>query len=184
MIRDGSDVGSHALTVSGVGTRVRMKIDIAIRIKFLGITAYRYDHTNTEVWENGVLVQLDAKTNDDGDEEFVRVRRVGDALRVEGTAFTGAAPADAVPTSYWYYDAAVGTRNWISTQSGKLLSMSFAKTPWSNGGQQVSTDGGFKTTLFYDAEREWVGCRFDAGGEDIDYKLEQAGPSFRPLIKA
>ncbi|MEL6368242.1 MAG: DUF6134 family protein, partial [Pseudomonadota bacterium] len=35
--------------------------------RLLGITAYRYVHENTEVWQGGVLTEQTTRTDDDGE---------------------------------------------------------------------------------------------------------------------
>lgn len=171
------------MTAAREGDRFTMAVDVELRIKFLGVTAYLYQLDYREVWEGGRLISLEGKTLDDGDEDFVRLTRVGDGFRIDGTGYTGPANGDATPTSYWNYDAAFDGGRWISTQSGKLFDMNFRTSSWNQGGEQVDASGDFETRLFYDADREWRGCVFDAGGVDCEYVQTDPGPAFRTLLQ-
>ncbi len=184
LVRGGSTVGTHTLDVATNGDLTEMRIAIDIAIKFMGLTAYRYTHRNAETWRAGRLIALDATTNDDGTEDFVKATLEGERLRVTGSGFDGLAPPDVAPTSYWAYDAMIANATWISTQSGKPLSVSLDRRP-ENGGERVLVEGlGRPTTLIYDAAREWRSCVFDAGGQDIVYEETSAGPNFRDLVSA
>jgi len=97
LTRDGSDIGTHQLTVSRIGDTVTAKTDISIAVKFLGITAYRYELTYSEVYRGGLLQQLNGTANDDGDAGYVNVIRQGDALEVDGSDFSGAITGAAMP---------------------------------------------------------------------------------------
>lgn len=183
LLRGGSEIGTHKLTVSEAGSQLRMRIDINIRVRVLGVTAYRYAHVNQEVWQDGALVSLESKTTESGEEDRVSVRRTADGLRIEGTGFTGLAPKDAAPTSYWNL-ANFDTATWISTQTGKLFDMRYNRSAWTAGGQRIdATDGAkFKVAAFYDAAGEWRGMAFDGRGSEISYRQTGPGPAFRPMI--
>lgn len=175
LLRDGDDIGSHTLTATRTGDTVVMEIDIAIAVKFLGFTAYRYDHTNREVWEGGRLMSLKSRTNEDGDDMSLTVERRGDQL-----VYNGAPGPDAAPTSYWNINK-LDVRPWFSSQTGKILNLNFA-TEQSNTATRVDISGNFATTLFYDAAGEWRGCEFDGQGKVISYQETAAGPRFREFL--
>ncbi|MEM6945199.1 MAG: DUF6134 family protein [Pseudomonadota bacterium] len=178
VLRDGSDIGTHVLSASRTDKHFEMAIDIDIRVKLLGITAYRYTLKNREVWDDGILTSIDSEVDDDGDTEFAKVRRAGDMLEVDGSGYSGTAPLDAVPTSY-YARPFIERRPWLSTQSGKLLTIDVAAAP--DEARTFNVKGELETTLIYDAAGEWVGCRFDAGGEPGAYEIIESNGAITPL---
>ncbi|MEL6318740.1 MAG: DUF6134 family protein, partial [Pseudomonadota bacterium] len=96
--RDGKSIGFHTISATATDAGLQIDIDIALRIRFLGITAYRYEHQNREIWKDGRLTSLVSKTNDDGTDDFCRLMRDGEVYRVEGSGFTGAHDGAAAPT--------------------------------------------------------------------------------------
>ena len=51
--RDGSTIGTHAVTIdqSGAQTKVGVETDIAVKVLF--VTAYKFKHASQELWSNG-----------------------------------------------------------------------------------------------------------------------------------
>ncbi|MGF1501973.1 MAG: DUF6134 family protein [Paracoccaceae bacterium] len=171
ILRDGSDIGRHTLSARRTADAFEIRIEIDIAVKFLGITAYRYELENTERWQGGQILSIDSRANDDGDREYVKISRGGDALEIDGSGYSGSGPLGAATTSY-YAKPFLERRPWISTQSGKLLEISTARE--ATGRYQVT--GELTTELFYDDRGEWMGSEFDAGGERARYEvLEDVG---------
>lgn len=166
IIRDGSDIGTHTLDARLDGDVFDISITIRIAVKVLGITAYRYEMDNRERWRGGELISLDSRVNDDGEKAFARASREGGTLNVEGSGHNGTAPAGIATTSYFSTEF-MGRRPWLSTQTGKPLTVNTAQQ--AGGWWQVS--GGLETRLRYDGRGEWVGCEFDAGGEAASYEI-------------
>ncbi len=191
ILRDGDDIGRHTMIARRDGSRLTVEIDIAIAVKILGITAYRYELKNREVWEDGRIHSIDSRVNDDGDNGFCRVRREADILMVEGSGYSGPAPVDAATTSYWTADFL--TRGvWISTQSGQPLTVSAtdqgAETIATGAGdvqaQRWRISGDLELELWYDAAGDWTANAFDAGGETGRYRLEAGSQGFNALWAA
>ena len=84
------DDGTYTAT-----TRVSLKAGLG------PITVFRYKLQSKERWSNDMLVSLEANTVDDGDKESVVVRAGDNGLTVDGSGFTGTAPASIIPSSHW-----------------------------------------------------------------------------------
>lgn len=167
VLRGGKAFGSHVLEAVQVEDRFEIAITIKLAVKVLGVTAYRYELDNREIWQGGRLISVDSRVNNDGDDEFVRAKRAGDVLKIEGSGFDGTAPGLAATTSY-YTPTMLERRPWISTQSGKPLEIAIG--PEGRSGWW-SVTGGLDTKLGYDSRGEWIGCEFDAGGEPGRYEV-------------
>lgn len=192
VIRDGEDIGWQTIDVStGADGALHVAIDIELRVKLLGVTAYRYEMRNRETWRDGRLVSMDSRTDDDGDKDFVRVKPAGDALAVEGSAFQGQAPAEAASTTYWSMDF-LNRGTWINSQTGVPI----AVTAEALGPGGVDTPAGriaterwrvtgdnLDVTLHY-ADGEWVSVAFDAGGAPAIYIPTDRGADFAALWNA
>lgn len=169
ILRDGSDIGRHVVAAEMTAAGFEVAINIDLRIKVLGITAYRYSLANREVWAKGRIVSVEGETDDDGDRNHARIRAAGDVLEIDGSAYSGTAPADAVTTSY-FARPFIQRRPWISTQSGMPLDIDVAALPHDRL-EGWAVRGDMETELFYDARGEWIGCAFDAGGSVASYEV-------------
>ena len=184
VLRGGDPIGTHVVRASRSGDTVEAATEIDIAVTFLGITAYRYTLDYRETYRGGQLAAFSGRCNDDGTEESVEVSREGNMLRIDGTGYSGEAPAQAVPTSYWRR-AALQASPWISAQSGELLGIGVreggANVPAGSTGYTVSDGAGYDVELWYDAAGDWTGCAFDAEGEPGLYRLEPGSASLVEL---
>lgn len=179
--RGSSDIGRHSVSAEPDGDLLRVTIEIDLAVRVLGITAYRYEHVNREVWQGGQLVSLTSETNDDGEEAFCRIQRGATAFRVEGSSYAGDVDFGAAPTSYWNY-ANLDATTWISSQSGKPLAVTVAPGEAVDGLERRMVTGDLDVTLFYDAEGEWRTAAFDGNGAEITYREVAPGPQFSALL--
>lgn len=94
VIRKGKDIGDHQFTFSGKPSdlKVQIKTDINVRVPVIGVSAYRFTQTSTEVWQNGKAVRLSSKTDDDGkphDITLTEIKALPASLWNDDTARTG-----------------------------------------------------------------------------------------------
>lgn len=174
VVRDGDDIGTQTTAVSRVGDEIQVAVDVELKVKILGITAYRYEMANREIWRGGRLVSMDSTSNDDGDAAFARVRQAGGELEVEGSYWSGTVPADSATTTYWTKEF-LNRPLWISTADGDPLKVNCSPA----GAGEIAgiptetwaVRGDLELELHYRGD-EWVSVRFDAGGEDAIYYPE------------
>jgi hypothetical protein len=188
ILRGGDVIGTQSVTVTPQGDQVRVAIQVDIRVRLLGITAYRYAMTNRELWRGGRLMSLNAETDDDGTRDFVKAIASGDRIVVHGSRYRGDAPADAGTTTYWT-PAFLSRPVWISTQGGAPLSVRAApagprRIELASGiveaeGWRISGD--LDLALYYSGG-EWVANRFEARGEQAEIVAEALGPALSPLF--
>jgi len=180
-----SPLGHHRLRFTREGGQVVMEKEIRFQVKLAFITAFRYEHENREVWEEGRLVSLDTRTHDDGKEHWVRGRATPDGFAVDSSRGSLLAPADVVTTSYWNIGLIRATRL-LDTQRGVLMDVRvepLGVEPIQAGGQVVearhfrihiltNTPGATDTIdIWYDDNDQWVKLAFDAKDQAITYRL-------------
>jgi acyl-CoA synthetase (AMP-forming)/AMP-acid ligase II len=175
-LRNGNPIGTHTLSFTEDGGRLIVDIEIKFAVKFAFITLYSYHHTNRETWQDGRLVAIETRTDDDGDEFRVSGRAVGNTLEIDGSSGKLTLPGDTVPSSYW--NEAMATRGeWLDTQAGKLARSTVKQQPDETvevAGQGVQAKryalvGDITCDLWFH-DGEWVKLLFT--GEDgsvIDY---------------
>lgn len=171
VLRDGDDIGVHTISVNRSGADVQVAIDIELKVKILGITAYRYEMANREVWRDGMLISMNSKSNDDGAPAYSRCKAAGGKIEVDGSVWSGVVAGNSASTTYWT-KAFMDRPLWISTADGDPLKVSAAPAGAGEIGG-IATDkfkisGDMDIDLHYKGD-EWVSVRFDAGGEDAFY---------------
>lgn len=179
IIRKGKRIGFHAVNVEDTadgGTRVETRIEM--QVKFGPVPVFRYQHVSTETWRDGRLQTVESRTDNNGKEEALNVRREGDSLIIDGTRYRGPGPGDAVPSSYWN-KAIVSTRTLLDTQNGRLIDVTvedLGQTPSPTGApaEQHRLTGTVDLNLWYQGEH-WVGADFVVRGQALTYRLIDIG---------
>ena len=172
--RKGKVIGYHAVDVTLTDAGARVDTRIEMKIGLGPITLFRYEHDATEIWRGEELVSLVSRTNNNGDEDFVDAKRYGSALMIDGSGYQGAAPAGAMPSSYWDKDLVAAT-SMINTQTGEILDITTTRIGETRGPQervaeQFQLVGTLALNLWYDGDR-WVGSNFTVDGEELTYVL-------------
>ncbi|MFO1079760.1 MAG: DUF6134 family protein [Reyranellaceae bacterium] len=180
--RNGERIGSHTLRFERDGGRLTVSTTIDLAVKFMGFTAYRYQHRAREVWNGDVLVMLASDTNDNGRNHAVKAGREGSALVVTGDA--GAArplPSQILPSSHWNIRQ-VGQSLLLNTQTGREARVSVTRL----GREPVKTaSGSIDATRYrytgdvamdqwFDDRGRWVKAAFTASdGSTVEYVLQE-----------
>jgi Domain of unknown function (DUF6134) len=77
VLLDDSEIGRHRFTLRENGADRELRSQARFEVKFLAITVYHYEHDATELWRDGCLRALDARTDDDGERNAVQWREPG-----------------------------------------------------------------------------------------------------------
>ncbi|HEY7689976.1 MAG TPA: DUF6134 family protein [Dongiaceae bacterium] len=177
----GEDIGYHNVAITPTadgGMTVKTKIDMKVKIGF--ITAFRYEHDSTEVWQDGLLKSLVSKTNDDGDDLAMKGELVGGVFKAVGPKGPFVAPADSLTTNCMWLPELVDEKKLIDAQNGVVVSL--VSKPL--GTDHVVVRGKDRETerhsirtpfvagnLWYDEAGNWVRSRLEIKGETLEYKL-------------
>lgn len=165
--RNDSPIGTHAIDFARDGGDVRVSVAIDFAVRFLGITAFRYTHRNSEIWRGDRLLSIASTTDNNGKPFSVKAREDGRGIAVEGTeSGSYVAPIETISTSYWHGAFLRGQK--IDTQGGRLLSTTLARVGEETiavaGRPVVATrwriDGDLKLDIWYDAAGTWSSLRF------------------------
>lgn len=177
--RGGDPLGRHSVEIRTDGdvTRVETEIDFHVSLAFL--TVYRLRHSSREVWRDGLLVSLDAQTNDNGRDREVRARATRRGLVVEGPAGRTVVPADTMTTGSYWRPGVIAAERLIDTRTGRILEVTARRIATERiraEGRTVEADryrieGDIKLNLWY-AGPDWVKLSFRVRGADVDYVRE------------
>ena len=118
---DDRAIGYQRFELAREGDGVRIETRAEFEVKLLLITAFEYDHRNTEVWRDGCLQAIDARTDSNGKQYAVSGKARGDAFVVatgEGERRLG----DCVATfAYWDRELLLQQRQLLNSQTGEYV---------------------------------------------------------------
>ena len=171
------------LASTGEGTRIETRAEF--EVKLLLVTAFEYDHTNTELWRDGCLQAIDARTDSNGKLYAVSGRARGDTF-VVGTN-GGERRLGGCVASFAYWDSKLLTqrRELLNSQTGEYVPVqidALGRDRIRIGGREVPVERyslkgkGLDITLAYDAgSGEWVALdsRLE-GGRTLRYRRDPA----------
>ncbi len=127
---DAKRIGSHLFEVTTLGTEQwHVKSEARFDVRFLGVTAFRYQHQANEQWQNGCLDSIQTQTNENGKLSAVSGKSLRGAR--ESASFKLEVPPilleqDCVVTyAYWDPDRLLKQQALLNPQSGKLDAVRF-----------------------------------------------------------
>jgi len=80
---DDREIGYHRVRMTPQEDGTRVSTEASFDVKFLFISAFRYEHRSDEMWRDACLSGIDARTDKNGDELFVRGEGSGDGISVQ-----------------------------------------------------------------------------------------------------
>jgi len=100
ILKEGEPIGKEVVVINDTPNGQNVDVFTQTNVKLLFLE-FNYEHQRREVWENGKLVEMEAKTNDDGSHHEYRLIREGDALVVHGKEKQTRFDGNALPLSLW-----------------------------------------------------------------------------------
>lgn len=181
-------IGEHRFSVTGTGDERRLVGEANFDVKFIGISAYRYQHKVVEKWRGNCLVDLVSKTDDDGKVMRVRTQTEADGTAGNDALMVFADSAAGVPLpgcvmSFAYWNPAVQTQTrLLNAQSGKLEKIQVVRVGSGEidvRGQATSatrwriTGATNPIDVWYSATGDWIGLDSTVdGGRKLSYRLK------------
>ena len=180
--RSGSEIGRQALIVGKDGDKVTVSDEIAVKVKVAFVTAYTFDHSRRETWQDGKLIALETRIDDNGTKSTLTAKADGDKLAIKGSAGDSTQPLGIMPTGYWNV-ATVKQTKLFHDETGKILTIAVT----GGEGQKIDLGGGRtidakkwqmtgddKVELWYDSRDVLVKQRFEArDGSMIVYTIQE-----------
>jgi hypothetical protein len=149
-----------ALTPAPDGTRIETQAEF--KVKLLLVTAFAYDHRNTELWRDGCLQAIDARTDSNGERSAVS-GRARDGAFVVATGAGERRLDDCVASfAYWDRDVLLERQRLLNSQTGEYTRVRIQPL----GLRRVRTGG-----------RDLDVERFAIRGQDIDIDIDYAAGS-------
>jgi hypothetical protein len=98
---DGRRIGEHSFVAAERDGIVEIESRARFSVDVLFVPVYRYEHSNREVWRDGCLAKIDARTLDNGEELHVRGELAGGSFGVQGPGGAATLPGCVKTFAYW-----------------------------------------------------------------------------------
>jgi hypothetical protein len=178
---DDRAIGYQRFELTSVGDGTRIQTQAEFEVKLLMITAFAYDHRNTELWRDGCLQTIDSQTDANGKKYTVSGRARGSEF-VVSTDGGERTLDDCVATfAYWDKDVLLQRPRLLNSQTGEYVPVridALGPDRVRIGGRDVAVERyalrgqGLDITLAYSVGRgDWVALdsRLE-GGRTLSYR--------------
>lgn len=182
VLRNGEAVGTHTIRFSSGdgGVKVDVQTSVNVKLPFVGLSVYHFEHTGQELWRDGALVALQSMTDDDGSAHELEVRRDGGKLHVASELGRHESAGDLIPASLWHPELVTRTvlLNTLDGHEMPVRVSEQASAPVQARGRTVNArhfvvSGGLARELWYDPDGVLIKVAFAAKDESrIEYILE------------
>lgn len=177
---DDSEIGYHNFRLTTEDGLTRVTTEADFRVKFLFLTAYRYQHANTEIWRDNCLVNIDASTNANGKALLVTGSLDNNGFNIETDAASEPL-GDCVKTFAYWNPAVFLESELLNSQTGQLLAVDVELS----NDEFVDVYGGvtpatryrlvakdIKLDVWYSSDNRWLGLESTIkGGRKLRYEL-------------
>ncbi len=179
---DGKPIGSHHFSLQTDGAQRTLVSEASFNVKFLGFSAYTYQHKATEHWRGDCLTALTSTTNDDGKALRVKAQQAGDSFQVIAPK---PLTVSGCVTSYAYWNPAMLKQTrLLNAQTGAIDTVQISNagsgtfdvrghpvsaTRWRIQGPEQPID------VWVSPQGDWVGLDASvSGGRKLSYRLDAA----------
>lgn len=177
---DGSPIGFHRFELVESGDAHQLQSEASFDVRFLFFNAFRYRHTNTEIWSDGCLRSIRSTTDANGQDERVSGMRVDDRLLIR--AVDGETSLDGCVMTFAYWNPEfLRQPRLLNPQTGEYLPVRVEPL----GEQRISVKGQaveahayrllaeeLELIVWYSEANEWLGLQSVAkGGRILRYEL-------------
>lgn len=177
---DGKPIGFHTFELQHDGSKQVLTTEASFDVKFLFITAFRYRHQNTEVWNEGCLSSIDASTDSNGQQFEVRGEVDGGSFDVLSAEGSMTLPRCVQTFAYWN-PAILESQKLLNSQTGEYEDVTVTlegRERLAVAGERIdalryrlSAKAGDITLWYSSADNTWVGLEAPAkGGRKLRYQ--------------
>lgn len=184
VLRNGDPIGRHTVNFMQLDDGLQVDVEMNLNVGFLGLTVYRFEYRSGSFWQDGLMTELSAFTNDDGDQTRVTAALKDGALSVSGPSGDAMGPLGLMPTDHWN-PTVKGSEVVLNTITGQLADVAITQ----KNAERIDTGAGSRMAtrhvysgdlhdveVWYDSQGRWVRLRFpDKSDGVIDYRCIRCG---------
>jgi len=176
---DDKPIGFHHFQLSTSGDTRELRGEARFSVKLLGLTVYDYSHRNLELWQQDCLQRIEASTDDNGKQLFVRGNNNGEQLLLEDNSGNRSVPGCVMTFAYWNPEI-LAQQQLLNAQTGEYLDISVQplgeKTLQLQGSKVTALHYRLSTNendidLWYSSDRDWLALSTTtSGGRQLHYR--------------
>jgi hypothetical protein len=119
-------IGEHVFALSPEGDQWVLETQARFEVKILFFTAFRYEHDNTEIWDDRGLVSIAAQTDANGKEFIVEGERGSGVFRIATQDGENRLPEQIQTFAYWN-PSILEANQLLNSQTGEYLPVKVSK---------------------------------------------------------
>lgn len=180
ILMNGRSIGTHAVSVTKSGNTATANVTINMRGR-VGPISFSYAHRCREVWTGDQLTSATCNDNLNNNPKTIEITRSGAVLNIRGPDYTGTAPGNIMPSSWWRV-ATIRQNRLINSTSGRVETVRVSTVGTEQvmvAGTPVSAThyrlrGGVSNDVWYDSAGRWVKTAFSFSGQRFEYRKRTA----------
>jgi hypothetical protein len=158
VLLDGKPIGTHEFRITDGGTTRIVETNASFDVRILFVPVFSYQHSNTEIWQNGCLKRISSETDSNGTPYRVTLNRADDGYRIITLDDSVVHPIDCMMT-FAYWDREFLQQPWLlNSQTGELIDVEI---------ETLGTD----TPDWLPVQTPLEGYRIVAEPEDVDIRV-------------
>lgn len=119
---DNNEIGTHKVSVIPQSDYKKVKVSADFDVKFLFFSVFNYQHETEELWKDSCLVDIDSKTNNNGENLFIKKVENDGSFKI--ITHDGKQEIDGCVRSFAYWDPSLlKTQKLLNTQTGEYESV-------------------------------------------------------------
>lgn len=118
---DDRAIGYQRFDLTRSADGIRLETQAKFKVKVLMITAFAYDHRNSELWREGCLHAIDSRTDSNGKRYAVSGRARGTAFLLETKTGERVLGNCVASFAYWDKDVLLQSQRLLNSQTGEYL---------------------------------------------------------------
>jgi hypothetical protein len=176
-----ASIGHHQFTVTEDDAGRKVRSEARFEVKFLLFKAYSYAHRADETWRGDCLAELQAYTNDNGEQIIVNGAVLDGRFKLRRDQVESTLPACVMTFAYWH-PRLVEQRRLLNPQTGEYTDVHITlrgQEPISVRGKPVNARryhleaGKFQIELWYAEGQQWVALDSPLdNGRRLRYRIE------------
>jgi len=180
IFRDGSEIGSHVVTITRDSDRTTVNVKTDIKVKVAFITAYRFEHERTETWDQDRLLRVESQTDDDGEKFAITTQATDNGYRRTVNGRTDAFDGQIRLISFWDRDRILSGNTFISAMVDETYDLSFSAPAvdelWiqnrSYEAEHYKMSGDLDYEMWYTSDGHPLKIAFEKRGSQIEWVLK------------
>lgn len=175
VLLDGKEIGFHSFELVEEDGLYRLKSEAEFNVRFLFFDAYRYRHSNEEVWDDECLQRIEARTDVNGKSLAVKGERIEDGF-VVAAGDEQTVLSDCVMSFAYWNPEFLDQDRLLNSQTGEYLPVSIrpvAEEQIRVRGERVDAvryaldAGKLDMQLWYTPDRQWLALESKARGDRV-----------------